>query len=311
MEVTELNALIKIVQLGSYTEAAKSLGTTKAYLSRIISQWESRLHARLLDRTTRSVSLTEVGREVYERAQGIIAALEDIERMTADLHREPIGLLKISCGVEFGMFMVSRWIHSFLERYPKVQIEADFSNRLVDIVHEGFDLAIRVGKLPDSSLAARKVGNLTYGLFASPAYLNHAGIPVAPKDLLKHQLIFFSGGSHRGPWHLTKGHLVEKISHQGRLTVNNSFVIKDSIVKGLGLGMLPKIIVKDCLEAGTLEAVLPSWQLPDVPVHLIFPSTRYLTPKVRAFIDLAIEDFSSLIQGKGPSFQPKERSPRK
>lgn len=294
MEVTELNALIKIVQTGSFTKAAKNLGTTKSYLSRVLTQMEARLQARLLDRTTRSVSLTEVGREVYERAVGIMAAMEDIERMAQDLHREPRGLLKISCGVEFGMIAVHRWIASYLELHPKVMLEADFSNRIVDIVHEGFDLAIRVGKLPDSSLAARKIGDLAYGLFASPAYLAKAGRPASPQDFSQHQLIFFSGGSHRSGWSLSKGAVTEKISPQGRLIVNNSFVVKDTLLSGLGIGLLPFMIVKDELKQGRLEVVLSEWKSPDIPVHAVFPSTRYLTPKVRAFIDLAIRDFERI-----------------
>jgi len=160
MGISELNAFAKVVQTGSFTRAAESLGTQKAYLSRVVANLEQKLGARLLVRTTRSLSLTEVGREVFERAVGILGAVDDVQRLTQKMVAEPRGTLRLTCGVEFGMIAVSRWIGHYLKRYPQVSVESDFTGRIVDLVHEGFDLAIRIGPLTESSLAARRLGEL-------------------------------------------------------------------------------------------------------------------------------------------------------
>lgn len=298
MELAQLAAFVKVVQAGSFTRAAESMGTQKAHLSRVISNLERTLGARLLERTTRSLSLTEIGREIFERAVGILGAVDDAERVAHRMHAEPRGTLRLTCGVEFGMIAVSRWIAEYLERYPQVSVEGDFTGRVVDIVHEGFDLAIRVGTLADSSLAARRLGELEYGLFASPAYLARRGMPRSPEALAGHELLRFSGGSHRQGWRLTKGNLEHRVEAAAKLHVNNSFAVRDAAIHGLGIAQLPLAVARDALLAGTLTRVLPSWQPPSVPVHAVFPGTRYLTPKVRAFIDHAVEGFDALREGR-------------
>lgn len=294
MELSELNAFVKVVQTGSFTRAAEILGTQKAYLSRVVTNLERKLGARLLERTTRSLSLTEVGREIFERAVGILGAVEDAERIAQKMLSEPRGTLRLTCGVEFGMIAVSRWINDYLRRYPQVSVESDFTGRIVDIVHEGFDLAVRVGTLSDSSLAARKLGDLRYGLFASPAYLARRGTPESPEQLGQHDLLQFSGGSHRQGWRLSRGSMERRVEFAGRLRVNNSFAVRDAVVQGLGIGQLPLAIVGQDAAAGKLARVLPDWQPPMVPVHAVFPGLRYLTPKVRAFIDQAASAFERI-----------------
>lgn len=294
MELGELAAFVKVVQTGSFTRAAESLGTQKAHLSRVVSNLERRLGARLLERTTRSLSLTEIGREIFERAVGILGAVEDAERVAHRMHSEPRGTLRLTCGVEFGMIAVSRWITEYLERYPAVSVESDFTGRIVDIVHEGFDLAIRVGSLTDSSLAARKLGELRYGLFASPAYLARRGTPRTPEALAGYDLLRFSGGSHLQGWRLTHGSIEHRVETVGKLRVNNSFAVRDAAIHGLGIAQLPLAVVRDALRTGDLTRVLPAWQPPAVPVHAVFPGTRYLTPKVRAFIDHAVDGFDTI-----------------
>lgn len=294
MELQELSAFVKVVQTGSFTRAAESLGTQKAHLSRVITQLEKKLGVRLLERSTRSLSLTEVGREMFERAVGILGAVDDAKRTAQKTQAEPRGVLKLTCGVEFGMVAVSRWIADYLQRYPQVQVHAEFTGRLVDLVHEGFDLAIRVGNLPDSSLAARKLGDLEYGLFASSTYLARRGVPLVPDDLAHHDRLAFSGGSHSRSWRLqSKTHALEPslVETAPRLIVNNSFAVRDAAEQGLGIAQLPLVLVEPQLSQGLLVPVLPEWRPPDVPVHAVFPSARYLTPKVRAFIELGVEAF--------------------
>ena len=291
MELNELTAFVKVVQTGSFTRAAETLGTQKAYLSRVVTKLEDKLGVRLLERTTRSLSLTEVGREMFERAIGILGAVEDAERVAQRMQAEPRGLLKLTCGVEFGTIAVGRWINGYLQRYPQVNVAADFTGRLIDIVHEGFDLAIRVGTLSDSSLAARKLGDLHYGLFANPDYLMRRGTPQSPADLPQHDLIVFSGGSRRQSWRLIRGETEQYMDIAARLCVNNSFAVREAASIGLGIAQLPLVVAAPYVEQGRLVPVLAEWKPPAVPVHALFPSTRYLTPKVRLFIDHAISVF--------------------
>jgi DNA-binding transcriptional LysR family regulator len=291
MDLPSLHAFVKVVQTGSFTRAADALHTQKAHLSRVVSQLERELGVRLLERTTRAHSLTEVGREFFERAVGILASVEDAQRVVQKAQGEPRGTLKLTCGVEFGMIAVSGWIDRYLQRYPQVRAEADFTGRLVDIVHEGFDLAIRVGPLADSTLAARKLGDLTYGLFASPDYVARRGVPEHPSDLTTHDVLAFAGGSHRATWTLSKGGHEERPLLQPRLKANNVFAVRDAAIAGLGIAQLPQIVAAAPVSGRQLNAVLPGWSPPTVPVHAVFASARYLTPKVRGFIDLAVEAF--------------------
>jgi DNA-binding transcriptional LysR family regulator len=289
MELTSLQAFVKVVQTGSFTRAADALNTQKAYLSRVVTQLEKELGVRLLERTTRALSLTEIGREFFERAVGILASVEDAQRTVQKAQGEPRGVLKLTCGVEFGMIAVSGWIGAYLERYPQARVDADFTGRIVDIVHEGFDLAIRLGPLAGSTLTARKLGELRYGLFAAPAYLARRGTPDQPGDLEAHETLAFAGGSHQATWSLSLGDRQERVVLQPRMKANNVFAVRDGAIASLGIAQLPMIVAVPAVQAGQLRRLLTDWSLPAVPVHAVFASARYLTPKVRAFIDLAAE----------------------
>ena len=288
MNLSSLQAFVKVVQSGSFTRAADVLDTQKAHLSRVVSQLEKELGVRLLERTTRALSLTEIGREFFERAVGILASVEDAQRVVQKALGEPSGTLKLTCGVEFGMVAVSGWIDRYLASYPQVRVDADFTGRIVDIVHEGFDLAIRMGPLADSNLVARKLGELSYGLFASPEYLASRDAPKQPGDLAAHEVLAFSGGSHHTTWTLTQDGVSTQVELQPRLKANNVFAVRDAAVSGMGVAQLPLIVAAPAVRVGKLHAVLPAWSPPPVPVQGVFASARYLTPKVRAFIDLAV-----------------------
>jgi DNA-binding transcriptional LysR family regulator len=289
MDIPALQAFVKVVQTGSFTRAADALNTQKAHLSRVVGQLEKELGVRLLARTTRSLSLTEIGREFFERAVGILASVEDAQRAVQKAQGEPRGVLKLTCGVEFGMIAVSAWIGRYLQHHPQVRVDADFTSRIVDMVHEGYDLAIRVGPLADSTLVARKLGELHYGLFASPEYLARRGAPEHPGDLPAHEVLAFAGGSHQATWSLSRGGQQAHVELQPRLKANNVFAVRDAAVTGLGVAQLPLIVAASAMRMGQLRRVLPDWSPPSVPVHAVFASARYLTPKVRAFIDLVVE----------------------
>jgi DNA-binding transcriptional LysR family regulator len=288
MSIDELTVFAAVVRAGSFTGAAQALGTQKAHASRVVSRLEKRLGVRLLQRSTRSLAVTEVGRELYERATGILSALDETEAMIQRTHAEPQGVLKLSCGVEFGLLVVSRWIREFIKRYPLVWVDVDFSDRIVDLIHEGFDLAIRVGNLEDSSLSARLLGEIRYALYASPDYLHQHPVPETPKDLIGHDLIMFVAKSAPA-WRLEcNGERVD-IEARARLIVNNHVGARDATVDGLGISLLPRFQAAPYAKDGKLIEVLTGWTRPPAPVHALFASSRYLTPKVRAFIDLACE----------------------
>jgi LysR family transcriptional regulator, regulator for bpeEF and oprC len=288
METSELIAFVKVVQTGSFTKAADLLGTQKAHLSRVVSQMEQRLGVRLLERTTRSLSLTEVGREMFERAITILAAIEEAKQATQRTLDEPRGVLKLTCGVEFGQLAVNSWINTYLQRYPHVAIQADWYNRVVDLVHEGFDLAIRLGDLPDSSLAARKLGEMDYGLYASPSYLQRRGLPSHAQELNQHELLMFTGGRSKQGWQLQRTDETVRItSPNARYQINNSFAVFQAAVAGIGIAKLPRLLVQQANNSAQIVEVMTDWASPSVPVHAVFPSARYLSPKVRAFVDTA------------------------
>ncbi|GAP38557.1 LysR family transcriptional regulator [Piscinibacter sakaiensis] len=292
MDLVALQAFVKVVQTGSFTRAADALQTQKARLSRVVSQLERELSVRLLERSTRALSLTEAGREFFERAQAILASVDDVRQAMQRIQGEPQGRLRLTCGVEFGLVAVGGWIADYLAAYPRVQVEADYSNRVVDIVHEGYDLAVRVGPLPDSSLAARRLGALGYGLYASADYLRRHAPPAGPQELPGHPLVVYDGAAPQGQWQLGRGDEVLRLKLQPRLRVNTSLAAREALQRGLGIGLLPRRVAEPPGQPPLLQRVLPGWAPPDVPVHAVFASARYLAPKVRAFIDLAVASCS-------------------
>ena len=288
ISIEEMTVFAAVVHTGSFTGAARTLGTQKAHVSRVVSRLEKKLGARLLQRSTRSLAVTEVGRELHERAIGILAALDETHAMIQRTHAEPQGVLKLTCGVEFGALVVSPWIGAYLQRYPQARVDAHFSDRVVDLIHEGFDLAIRVGQLADSSLSARALGEIHYALYASPQYLGNHPAPSGPGDLLSHDLIMFSVTSPTA-WHLRRGSERAEIPAQARLALNNHVGARNAAAEGLGIALLPRFQAASLVADGKLVEILPGWTRAPAPVHAVFASSRYLTPKVRAFIDLACD----------------------
>lgn len=298
MDLAQLRVFVRVVQAGSFTRAAEVLHTQKSRVSRVLTQLEAQLGVKLLERSTRSLSMTEIGREVFERAVGILGAVEDTERVAQSMQGEPRGLLRLTCGVEFGMIAVNGWVNEFLARHPQASVEVEHTARLVDLVHEGFDLAIRIGTLEESRLAARPLGHLDYGLFACPRYLEQRGEPRSIDALRQHDLLMFSGGTQRGGWRLADGRESVRIEGPARLRVNNSFAVRSALLRSMGVGQLPLIVAAEAVAAGKLRRILPRWAPPAVPVHAVYPSNRYLTPKVRAFVDLAVAQFPAITQAR-------------
>jgi LysR family transcriptional regulator, regulator for bpeEF and oprC len=292
MDLNQLRAFVSVVQSGSFTRAAELLRSQKARVSKQISELERAFGVRLLERSTRSLRTTEVGREIYERSVGILAAVEDAERVAQAVHGQPHGQLRITMPLEFGLLIGFDWVRAVLQAHPQLMIEVESSSRIVDLVHEGFDLAIRVGPLADSRLAARKLGDLHYGLYAAPSYLQRRGTPTHAAELAQHDLILFAPGGKPAPFRLqNSAGNIDLSTIIPRLRVDSRYAQHRAALAGLGIVENLCLIAEPEVTAGTLQRVLPDTQPPPVPVHAIFPSHRFLTPKVRAFVEYARGNF--------------------
>lgn len=291
MEMDALNAFVTVVRCGSFTKAAVVLGTQKSTLSRIVSRLEDKLNVRLLQRSTRSLQMTESGRELYERASTILEALEETSAAMERSQETPRGALKLTCGVEFGIQVVNKWISAFASLYPDVTISVELTNRSTDIIHEGFDLAIRVGVLSDSCLSARMLGQIEYGLVASPAYLAKHGVPASPVELAHHRIIAFVPFGNP-VWRLVNGCEQFDFRPKPGIVVNSSLVALTLAEDGHGITHGPLFQTAARVKAGDLVRILPPWAQAPIPVHALFASSRYLSPKVRAFVDLARAEFA-------------------
>lgn len=292
IDLPEMRVFVAVVTDGSFTTAADRLGTDKARISRIVSRMEKKLGAQLLTRSTRRLSVTEVGRDYFERAMSILTAAEAAEAAVAQQSKEPKGLLKLTAGSEFGTMVVDDWIAAFLKIAPKVSVEAEYTNRLVDIIHEGFDVAIRVGVLEDSGLSARRLGEVSYGLYAAPDYVRDSPVIATVADLRRHSLIMKTTRG-RCNWTLLNGENSEKITVSPRCAVNSTIAAKNLALSGLGVAHLPCFMAEPFVAAGTLFSVLPGWSEAPAPVHAVFASSRYMDPKVRSFVDLCLSAFKA------------------
>lgn len=290
MELNEINTLIKVVQTGSFTKAAKLLGTQKSNVSRTITNLESKLKVRLLERNNRTLAVTQVGLAIYEKCIEAANIISEAENLAKQELGSPTGVLKITCGVEFGMLFVSQWINDFLAINPEVAVEASFATDIVDIIQQGYDLAIRIGKLADSGLIAKRLGELQYGLFASHAYINQQGEPKSLGELTDHECVIFDAG-FKEDWPFIEGNQTSIIKVSGRLRIDNLFSAMRACEQGLGIARLPLGLVRG---NANLIQILPKQVLPNVPIYAVFPSTKHLSPKVRAFIELAKRECAKL-----------------
>lgn len=281
MDLNDVLTFARVVRTGSFTAAARELGVQKSSVSRRVSALEEHLGARLLQRTTRALRLTDEGRVFYDHCQRALAELEDAEEALGGMGARPRGLLRITAPLSFGF--LGPIVAEFLQRWPEVEVELICTDRVVDLVEEGFDVAIRAGKLPDSSLIARRVGSLPRFLVASPSYLRRKRPPRQPTDLAAHECVSF--GARRTPWLLQSGGESVEVAVSSRLLVNDFDLLRQTVVAGLGIGLLPEPDCAQALADGRLKRILPAWTGVETPIHAVYPSLRHLSSKVKAFVD--------------------------
>ncbi len=295
--LSEMEAFINVVDNSGFTGAAKRLGISKSAVSKHISALEERLGARLLDRTTRRVSPTEIGMSYYDRAKRVLTEAADADQMVTSMQSSPRGLLKISVPVSFGALFAGRAITAFLAAFPDVKIDLVLDDRFADIISDGYDLALRIGALPNSSLKVRKIAETQSLLVASPDYLGEFGTPNSIDDLLRHKLLHYSMLSNGNSWRIVSRTGEERqIRTGGSLTANNGDVLVQAMIDGLGIGFAPSFFLCDHLKSGALKPILTDHPQPITGIHLVYPPGLYTQPKTRAFIDFMVEYF----KGKGP-----------
>ncbi len=285
-----MQAFVKVVDEGSFTKAAASLSMPKSTLSRHVAALEDRLGVRLLHRTTRSLRPTDVGMAYYERCTQIVNDVEEAEAAVTQLQTSPRGTLRLSVGVTFGYMFVPSLISSFLRQHDSVDVEVQLSDRMVDLVDEGFDLALRAGVLGDSSLIARKLGSATRACVASPEYLRLRGTPKRPSDLRSHDCLRYGYERSGSSW----GFASARVPVSGPLTANNADILREAAIDGLGLAFMPRFMVAQAIQDGTLVEVLAEHIAQEGGVYAVYPHSRHLSAKVRAFVDHAIEHFGPI-----------------
>ena len=279
-----------VVETRAFTQAADKLDISRAAVSKHVADLEAQLGGRLLNRTTRSVSLTEAGSAYYDRCRQILDDIDDAECLVNGLSSEPRGTLRINAPMSFGTRHFAPLVAGFCARNPRIDVDLTLNDRLIDMVDEGYDLLVRIAHPSDSSLVARRISNSQSVLAASPAYLDRAGRPEVPADLATHQCLRYSYAWSSQNWQLREGEKTFDVAVQGPLTANNGDVLCGAAIAGMGICRLPTFICGEALERGELELVLPGYTPPAEGIYLVYPSKRFLSAKVRQFIDFIVEE---------------------
>ena len=284
-ELSAMQAFCKVARTNSFSDAAREMGLSKAVVSRRVGELEDSLGIRLLNRTTRRVSLTDAGLAYLVRSQRILDDLNELQETTRSLSETPTGLLRVTAPDTFGQVKIASLLKRFLRQHPNVSVQLDLTNRYVDIVEEGFDLAIRIGKLKDSSLFSRKILRSRVYACASPAYIEEFGEPALPSDLEPHTCITYKDRSLRFDWRFKKGTQEFIVSVADRVQVNSYDAAYRMVRDGLGIALLPDYLIEEDISAGRLLHLLSSYRYRNDDVHAIFPHKHYMSPKVRTFIE--------------------------
>ena len=291
VEPNDLLLFARIVEAGSFSLAAQRVDLPKSTVSRRIALLETQLGERLLQRTTRKLMLTEFGASLLEHARKVVEEVEAASALVAHRQLAPSGRLRISMPGDFANLGLTFMIARFIERYPAIELELDLSPRRVDLVGENFDIAIRMGDLPDdSSLHARRVALERIALYAAPSYIGRRGMPQHPDDLLGHDLLCLSsrnGGAQ--PWQLTRGKTVWQRELPARLAANSPDLLARIACAGAGIAASSDLFAEAGVEKGELVRVLPEWSLPEVTGWAVFPGRRLMPAKTRAFLDMMEE----------------------
>jgi len=295
MDLNHVSAFVRVVQDGSFTAAARTLGLPKSSVSRSIAQLEQDLGVRLLHRTTRKLHLTDAGATFHDRVSRALADIDEATSAASDLQRELRGSIRLTAPLDLGVWAVASIVARFVRRHPTVNVEVRLSSRIVDLVAEGFDLAVRAGPVRDESLIARRTGALELGLYASSRYVARRGAPKTLEELQDHDCIVLRTDTGTMAWALSSTSGVERtIEPRGAISADDISFIKKAVLAGGGIALLPTFVVPREEEAGKLVRMLPDWRLAGSALHVVYPSARYVPQRVVAFRDYLIQELAKI-----------------
>ncbi|MBS0423620.1 MAG: LysR family transcriptional regulator [Proteobacteria bacterium] len=290
-----MNAFVRVVEAGSISAAADRMDVAKSVVSRRLKELEEHLGVELFHRTTRQMNLTDSGRAFYQQSVRILADILEAEHATSQFHGALKGNLKVAVPLSFGLLHLGPAITAFLQTHPDIEFDLDFNDRQVDLLAEGFDLAIRIASLPDSSLIARRLAPIQAVMCASPAYLERMGTPQAPEQLIEHRCLVYNLISNIDNWNiydatgqLTKTRIIPY------LKASNGEFLRDAAIDGLGIVLLPAFIVYREIERGALVPILTGYRYTQLAAYAIYPQTRHLSQRVRAFVDFLVKRFEGM-----------------
>jgi len=288
MQWEGISEFVYVAENESFTLASKKMAISTAQVSRQISALEKRLNIKLFYRTTRKVSLTEEGRIFYQHCRSVLDGLDAAERAITNLQSKPQGKIKLTAPVTYGEKQILPLVNNFLKQYSDVEVSAYLSNQRIDLVEDGYDLAIRLGNLSDSSMMAKKLGERSNFVCASPLYLRKHGIPHSVSELNKHSCLLGTSDY----WHFRESDKEKSIRITGRLRYNSGYSLTDAALKGLGIVQLPDYYVKQHLQSGELVTLLDNYRAPDEGIWAIYPQNRHLSPKIRLLVDYLVDHLS-------------------
>lgn len=292
MMLDEIAVFVQVVEAGSFTAAARKRAVPKSTLSRGVTRLEDALRTPLLVRTARRVTLTDAGRAFYERVAPHVAGLRDAAQVAGEREEQPRGTLRVTAPVDVGEALLGDVFVRFLARYPQLRLDVDLSARQVNLVEEGFDVALRATqKLKDSSLIARKVADLEFHAFASAAYLTRKGTPRTPEELTRHDCVLFRPVDGHCEWSLASDGAERRVTVTGRSGGNELAFVRAMVRAGAGVGLLPAFYASTDVTQGSLVRVLPSWWTPSGSLYMVYAGARHIPRKVVAFRDFLVESF--------------------
>jgi DNA-binding transcriptional LysR family regulator len=289
-ELEDIRSFVEVVDSGGLNRAARRLGVSKSIVSRRISRMEADLGTRLLNRTTRGISPTEAGLELKARGERILAALEEAREAVAHQGAGVVGRLRLSVPLSFGVRHVAPVLSELAQRHPALELDVSYTDRIVDVIGEKLDAAIRIGPLRDSTLVARRIAPVRAVLVASPGYLARNGRPGTPADLAAHHCLIYTGRTV-ADWQFRSGKRMVSIRPESRLRSDSGEAILQWVVAGLGIADLPSFLVSDAIESGSIEPLLIDYPMPEHGIHVVRPPGAWLPGKVRVLIDALVERF--------------------
>jgi DNA-binding transcriptional LysR family regulator len=290
--LADIAVFVRVVERGSFTLAAEDLELSRAVVSKYLSRLEERLATRLLNRTTRRLSLTEAGAALFEASRGAIERIEEAQAAVARFQKAPRGRLRVSAPMSFGILHLGHVVADFAHAHPAITLDLRLDDRYVNLVEEGFDLAIRIGTLTDSSLVARRLASTRTVACASPAYLAEHGTPEAPEDLAAHECLVYSYSTTANVWRFTAADGREiPVALTGTFRINNGIVLAEAAAADRGVVVSPTFYVGPMIREGRLRRILGTYELPTLGIHAVYPQTPHVPPKVRAFVDFLVQRF--------------------